>query len=86
MSNRTNDLLASICAKVPAHARLIEADAYRHEDFSPAMVGVQLEFDTGHLHLLTIPAEPTDCLQTIGADIAARVTTHMAARHIAEVH
>ena len=86
MSNRTHALLASICATLPAHARLIDADAYRHADFGAAMAGVQLEFDTGHLHLVTIPAEAADCLHTIGADIAARVIALMAARRIEEVH
>lgn len=78
MNSRALELLSSICADVPADARLIDAEAYRHDDFGPAMVGVQLEFDTGHLHLVTVAA--TADLDEIEADIAAQLVMRMAAR------
>lgn len=86
MTPSTSKQIAAICGGLPADARLVLADVFRHEDFDPATAGVLLEFSTGHLHQFVVPAAPEECLQGVGEEIKFLVAmTQAARRRIVEV-
>lgn len=75
--------IARIVASVPVGARLIEADGYRDPDLG-SDVGVAMEFSTGHLEHLSVPALESARAADVAAAVSAGVIALLALRRAME--
>ena len=81
MNNVVAQHIRQVIAETPVNARLINHEGFRHPDFGPAMVGVLLEFDSGDLYQIGVPADRNDNPSEIGARIAAAIIFLQALRN-----